>query len=163
MSVVDRPSHSSTLIGWREWVSLPDVGIPWIKAKVDTGARSSSLHAQHIREFEREGVPWVRFDVRPWQGAHELVPVELPVFDRRDVRSSSGHAQSRLVVLLDLVLVDRRVTAEVTLSNRSEMGFRMLIGREALRQGFTIDPARSFLGGKAPKTFRRLNRGHTAA
>jgi hypothetical protein len=160
---VDRPSHSSTLIGWREWVSLPDVGIPWIKAKVDTGARSSSLHAQHIREFEREGVPWVRFDVRPWQGAHELVPVELPVFDRRDVRSSSGHAQSRLVVLLDLVLVDRRVTAEVTLSNRSEMGFRMLIGREALRQGFTIDPARSFLGGKAPKTFRRLNRGHTAA
>lgn len=160
---MDRPSHSSTLIGWREWVSLPDVGIPWIKAKVDTGARSSSLHAQHIREFEREGVPWVRFDVRPWQGAHELVPVELPVFDRRDVRSSSGHAQSRLVVLLDLVLVDRRVTAEVTLSNRSEMGFRMLIGREALRQGFTIDPARSFLGGKAPKTFRRLNRGHTAA
>ena len=160
---MDRPTHSSTLIGWREWVSLPDVGIPWIKAKVDTGARSSSLHAQHIREFERDGVPWVRFDVRPWQGAHELVPVELPVFDRRDVRSSSGHAQSRLVVLLDLVLVGRRVTAEVTLSNRSEMGFRMLIGREALRQGFTIDPARSFLGGKAPKTFRRLNQGHTAA
>ncbi|MCE4025146.1 RimK/LysX family protein [Microbacterium sp. Au-Mic1] len=144
-------------------MSLPDVGIPWIKAKVDTGARSSSLHAQHIREFERDGVPWVRFDVRPWQGAHELVPVELPVFDRRDVRSSSGHAQSRLVVLLDMVLVGRRVTAEVTLSNRSEMGFRMLIGREALRQGFTIEPARSFLGGKAPKTFRRLNRGHTAA
>ncbi|MFD6699257.1 MULTISPECIES: RimK/LysX family protein [unclassified Microbacterium] len=163
MCVVDRPTHSSTLIGWREWVSLPDVGIPWIKAKVDTGARSSSLHAQHIREFERDGVPWVRFDVRPWQGAHELVPVELPVFDRRDVRSSSGHAQSRLVVLLDMVLVGRRVTAEVTLSNRSEMGFRMLIGREALRQGFTIEPARSFLGGKAPKTFRRLNRGHTAA
>lgn len=160
---MDRPTHSSTLIGWREWVSLPDVGIPWIKAKVDTGARSSSLHAQHIREFERDGVPWVRFDVRPWQGAHELVPVELPVFDRRDVRSSSGHAQSRLVVLLDVVLVGRRVTAEVTLSNRSEMGFRMLIGREALRQGFTIDPARSFMGGKAPKTFRRLNQGHTAA
>ena len=160
---MDRPTHSSTLIGWREWVSLPDVGIPWIKAKVDTGARSSSLHAQHIREFERDGIPWVRFDVRPWQGAHELVPVELPVFDRRDVRSSSGHAQSRLVVLLDLVLVGRRITAEVTLSNRSEMGFRMLIGREALRQGFTIEPARSFLGGKAPKTFRRLNRGHTAA
>ncbi|WP_295011070.1 RimK/LysX family protein [uncultured Microbacterium sp.] len=157
---MDRSPNSSTLIGWREWVTLPDVGIPWIKAKVDTGARSSSLHAQHIREFERDGAPWVRFDVRPWQGAHELVPVELPVFDRRDVRSSSGHAQSRLVVLLDLVLVGRRVTAEVTLSNRSEMGFRMLIGREALRQGFVIDPARSFLGGKAPKTFRRLNRGH---
>lgn len=159
---MDRLTHSSTLIGWREWVSLPDVEIPWIKAKVDTGARSSSLHAQHIHEFERDGVAWVRFDVRPWQGAHELVPVELPVFDRRDVRSSSGHAQSRLVVLLDLVLVGRRVTAEVTLSNRSEMGFRMLIGREALRQGFTIDPARSFLGGKAPKTYRRLNRGHAA-
>ncbi|MBS1674211.1 MAG: ATP-dependent zinc protease [Actinobacteria bacterium] len=163
MCVVDRPTHSSTLIGWREWVSLPDVDIPWIKAKIDTGARSSSLHAQHIREFERDGSPWVRFDVRPWQGAHELVAVELPVFDRRDVRSSSGHAQSRLVVLVDLVLVGRRVTAEVTLSNRSEMGFRMLIGREALRQGFTVDPARSFLGGKAPKDFRRLNRGHKVA
>lgn len=160
---MDRPTHSSTLIGWREWVSLPDVDIPWIKAKIDTGARSSSLHAQHIREFERDGSPWVRFDVRPWQGAHELVAVELPVFDRRDVRSSSGHAQSRLVVLVDLVLVGRRVTAEVTLSNRSEMGFRMLIGREALRQGFTVDPARSFLGGKAPKDFRRLNRGHKVA
>lgn len=160
---MDRPTHSSTLIGWREWVALPDVGIPWIKAKIDTGARSSSLHAQHIREFERDGAGWVRFDVRPWQSAHELVPVELPVFDRRDVRSSSGHAQSRLVVLLDLVLVGHRVTAEVTLSNRSEMGFRMLIGREALRQGFTIDPARSFLGGRAPKNFRRLNRGHAAA
>ncbi len=141
-------------------MTLPDVGIPWIKAKIDTGARSSSLHAQHVHEFERDGIGWVRFDVRPWQGAHEVVPVELPIFDRRDVRSSSGHAQSRLVVLLDLVLVGRRVTAEVTLSNRSEMGFRMLIGREALRQGFTIDPARSFLGGKAPKTFRRINRGH---
>ena len=144
-------------------MTLPDVGIPWIKAKIDTGARSSSLHAQHIHEFERDGIGWMRFDVRPWQGAHELVPVELPIFDRRDVRSSSGHAQSRLVVLLDLVLVGRRVTAEVTLSNRSEMGFRMLIGREALRQGFTIDPARSFLGGKAPKTFRHMNRGRTVA
>ncbi|MDQ4212682.1 ATP-dependent zinc protease [Microbacterium sp. ASV81] len=157
---MDRSPNSSTLIGWREWVTLPDVGIPWIKAKIDTGARSSSLHAQHIHEFERDGIPWVRFDVRPWQGAHEFVPVELPVFDRRDVRSSSGHAQSRLVVLLDLILVGKRITAEVTLSNRSEMGFRMLIGREALRQGFAIDPARSFLGGKAPKTFRRINRGH---
>ncbi|MDA4893719.1 ATP-dependent zinc protease family protein [Microbacterium resistens] len=159
MDVVDRSSHSTTLTGWREWVSLPDVGVPWIKAKIDTGARSSSLHAQHIREFDRDGEPWVRFDVRPWQGAHELVPVELPVFDRRDVRSSSGHAQRRVVVLLDLLLVGRRVTAEVTLSNRTEMGFRMLIGREALRQGFVIDPARSFLGGKAPKDFRRRNRG----
>jgi hypothetical protein len=80
------------------------------------------------------------------------------VFDRRDVRSSSGHAQSRLVVLLDMVLVGRRVTAEVTLSNRSEMGFRMLIGREALRQGFTIEPARSFLGGRP-----RRRSGSTAA
>ncbi|WP_310017634.1 RimK/LysX family protein [Microbacterium resistens] len=162
MDDVDRSPHSSTPTGWREWVSLPDVGIPWIKAKIDTGARTSSLHAQHIHEFERDGEPWVRFDVRPWQGAHELVSMELPVFDRRDVRSSSGHAQSRLVVLLDLTLVGRRVTAEVTLSNRSEMGFRMLIGREALRQGFLVDPARSFLGGKAPKHFRRQNRGVAA-
>lgn len=152
-------SYSNTLTGWREWVSLPDLGVPWIKAKIDTGARSSALHAHHTHEFERDGEPWVRFDVRPWQDTHDLVPAELPIFDRREVRSSSGHAQSRLVVLIDVVLVGRRVTAEVSLSNRDEMGFRMLIGREALTQGFVVDPGRSFLGGRAPKPFRRRNRG----
>lgn len=141
-------------------MSLPDAGVDWIKAKIDTGARTSSLHAFDIEEFEREGEEWVRFRVKPWQDSQEdATIVECPVHDRRAVRSSSGHAQQRLVVSLAIRLVDRTIVSEVTLSNRDEMGFRMLIGREALRRGFVVDPARSFLGGRAPKEARRRNRG----
>jgi len=157
---VTKTSHSNTLTGWREWVSLPDAGVDWIKAKIDTGARTSSLHAFDVEEFEREGEAWVRFRVNPWQHTNaDATIVECPVHDRRAVRSSSGHAQQRLVVLLAIRLVDQLVVSEVTLSNRDEMGFRMLIGREALRRGFIVDPARSFLGGRAPKETRRRNRG----
>lgn len=152
--------HSSTLIGWREWVSLPDVGVDWIKAKIDTGARTSSLHAFDIEEFDQDGVPWVRFRIQPWQNSREdTVTVEAPVHDRRAVRSSSGHAQERFVIKLLIRIHGRDVPAEVTLSNRDEMGFRMLIGREALRRGYVVDPARSFLGGRAPRDTRRRNRG----
>jgi len=143
-------------------VSLPDADVDWIKAKIDTGARSSSLHAFDVVEFEREGEDWVRFRVNPWQeSASDATIVECPVHDRRRVRSSSGHAAERLVVLLAIRLIDRTVVSEVTLSNRDEMGFRMLIGREALRQGYVVDPARSFLGGRAPKEVRRRNRGRS--
>lgn len=141
-------------------MALPDLGVDWLKAKIDTGARTSSLHAFDIREFERDGESWVRFQVKPWQDSQEdAVVVESPIHDRRAVRSSSGHAQQRIVVQLMVRLVDREVLAEVTLSNRDEMGFRMLIGREALRRGFVVDPARSFLGGRAPREARRRNRG----
>ncbi|MFB4351106.1 ATP-dependent zinc protease [Microbacterium sp. CR_7] len=157
---MSKSSHSNTLIGWREWVSLPDLGVDWIKAKIDTGARTSSLHAFDIHEFERDGAAWVRFRVKPWQDSQEdAVVVESPVHDRRAVRSSSGHAQDRFVVELLIRLYDREVLAEVTLSNRDEMGFRMLIGREALKQGYVVDPARSFVGGRAPREARRRNRG----
>ena len=144
-------------VGWREWVSLPGIGVPWIKVKVDTGARSSSLHA-----FEIEDLPGdrVRFRVQPWQDSdRDAVTAECDVHDRRVVRSSSGHTEERIVVLLDLVLGGRPVRAETTLTNRDQMGFRMLVGREALRQGFLVDPARSFLGGRAPREIRRRNRG----
>ncbi|MBP3978543.1 RimK/LysX family protein [Microbacterium sp. BLY] len=160
MYQVSRSTHSNTLTGWREWVSLPDLGVDWIKAKIDTGARTSSLHAFDIEEFVQDDEAWVRFRVKPWQDSQEdAVVVESPIHDRREVRSSSGHAQERLVVQLMIRLVDREVLAEVTLSNRDEMGFRMLIGREALRRGYIVDPARSFLGGRAPREARRRNRG----
>lgn len=153
-------THSSTVAGWREWVSLPDAGVAWIKAKLDTGARSSSLHAFDIEDFERDGEPWVRFSVHPWQrSAEESHLCELPLHDRRLVRSSSGHAQERDVVLMEVSLLGRSVTAEVTLSRRDEMGFRLLIGREALRQGFLVDPGRSYLGGRPKRRVRRKNRG----
>lgn len=139
---------------------LPDVGIPWIKAKLDTGARTSSIHAYDIEPFTRDGADWVRFRVRPWQeSADDEVVVERPVHDVRSVRSSSGHVQERYVVKLPLELLGRQVTAEVTLSDRDQMGFRMLIGRQALRRGFVVDAGSSFLGGRAPRPVRRRNRG----
>lgn len=147
-------------MGWREWASLPGIGIPWIKAKLDTGARSSALHAFDIEEFA-DGAR-VRFKVRPWQKSLEgVVEVDCPVHDRRTVRSSSGHSEARIVVLLDIDLGGRTVTAETTLSNRDQMGFRMLIGRQALREGFLVNSRRSFLAGRAPKPVRRRNRDRT--
>ena len=152
--------HSSTIAGWREWVVLPGIQVPWIKAKLDTGARSSSLHAFDLEEHERDGMPWVRFSIHPWQrSAEDSTVVELPVHDRRAVRSSSGHAEESPVVLLDVMLVGRTIRAEVSLTNRDEMGFRMLVGREALRQGLVVDSSRSYLGGRPPLVVRRRNRG----
>ena len=157
---MEEPVYSNTIAGWREWVSLPGAGVPWIKAKLDTGARTSSLHAFDLEEVQRGAQSIVRFGVHPWQNSDEdAVVVECPVHDRRSVRSSSGHTEERIVVLMDVVLMGRTMTAEVTLTNRDEMGFRMLIGREALRQGFMVDAGESFLGGRAPKRTRRANRG----
>jgi len=157
---VSERTHSNTLAGWREWVQLPDVGVPWIKAKLDTGAQTSSIHAYDVEAFDQGGTAWVRFGIRPWQRSEEdEARVELPVLDVRRVRSSSGHVDERFVVSMPLVLVGHRVEAEVTLSNRDSMGFRMLIGREALSRGFVVDSARSFLGDRAPRPMRRRNRG----
>ncbi len=151
---------SYTLAGWREWVSLPEAGVPWVKAKLDTGARTSAIHAFDLEELERDGERWVRYSVHPWQGSDEdAVQVESRVLDYRPVRSSSGQAEERYVVETELVLVGRSVTAELTLSRRDEMGFRMLVGREALRQGFVVDPSRSYLGRRPPLSTRRRNRG----
>lgn len=148
------------MAGWREWVSLPDLGVDWVKAKLDTGARTSAIHAFDIEEYDRDGVPWVRFSIHPWQRSDEdQVLATCPVHDRRSVRSSSGHAEERYVVLMDVRLLDHTVTAEVTLSRRDQMGFRMLVGREALRQGFVVDPSRSYLGGRPRRVVRRRNRG----
>lgn len=151
---------SRTVVGWREWVRLDSVGVPWVKAKVDTGARTSSLHAFDLRRYDVDGRPWVRFDVHPWQAsADDPVTVELPVHDVRPVRSSSGHEETRYVVLVQLVLGRRSVEAEVTLTDRDEMGFRMLVGREALVQGFLVDPSASYAGGRPERAVRRRNWG----
>lgn len=156
-------AHSTTIAGWREWVSLPSAGVPWIKAKLDTGARSSSVHAFNIEVLSADavhGVERVRFGLHPWQDSStDAVVVESPIYDRRSIRSSSGHTEERIVVLMDVALMGRVITAEMTLTNRDSMGFRMLIGRQALREGFAVDPRRSFLGGRAPKEVRRINRG----
>jgi hypothetical protein len=131
-----------------------------IKAKLDTGARTSALHAFDIHEFDRDGVPWVRFSIHTWQrSAEDATVVECPVHDRRLVRSSTGHAQRRVVVLVDIELLGHTIPTEITLTRRDAMGFRMLVGREALRQGFLVHSGRSYLGGRPPRRVRRKNRG----
>lgn len=146
--------------GWREWVGLPELGVEHIKAKLDSGARSSALHAFDLEEFKRDGIAWVRFSIHPWQeSAEDAHTVELPVHDRRTIRSSTGHVQQRYVVRTQLRMLDKVFPIEVTLARRDAMGFRMLIGREALRHGFLVDSGHSYLGGKPSKQVRRRNRG----
>lgn len=131
-----------------------------MKAKLDTGARTSSIHAYDVQEFERDGVAWVRFAVRPWQKSTEdIVVTELPVHDRRDIRSSNGQLQHRIVVRTTLSIAGHRIPTEFTLTDRDAMGFRMLVGREALRQGFLVDSGRSYYGGRPSAATRRRNRG----
>lgn len=146
------PHHSHSrlpIIGWREWVKLPGLEIKKIKAKVDTGARSSSLHAYDLHEFERDGVTWVRFKVHPVQrNTRVVVETEAPIFEKRSVRSSSGKASLRPVIITDIQLLGVRWPVELTLANRDEMGFRMLLGREAFRKRFLVDAGSSYYGGK---------------
>jgi hypothetical protein len=151
----DRPR-----LGWREWVALPDWGVPHLKAKVDTGARTSSLHAFDLERFELDGAEWVRFTVHPWQRTTvDEVVAEALVDSWRPIRSSSGKVDERPVVRTTVVLAQTPVEAEVTLTRRDEMGFRMLIGREAIRSRFLVDPGVSYRGGRPDKATRQRNRG----
>lgn len=144
------------VVGWREWVRLPDLGIRWIKSKVDTGARTSSLHAIHIEHFRNRGVAMVRFQVHPYQrDFRRTVTAEAPLVETRMVRASSGHASKRPVILTSLTLMDETWPIELTLASRDAMGFRMLLGREALRRRFAVDPGRSFVNGKPPRKKKR--------
>ena len=136
-------------IGWREWLALPDLGVAAVKVKIDTGARSSALHAFDVEPFRRRGRDWVRFIVQPLQrGKGPRVESEAEVLDVRSVRSSSGQSERRWVIATTAVLGEHKWPIELTLTNRDEMGFRMLLGREALRRRFVIDCGRSFLYGR---------------
>lgn len=147
------------VLGWREWISLDDWDVAHLKAKVDTGARTSSLHAFDLEWFDRDGRPWVRFEIHPWQrSTADAVVADAPVVSTRDIRSSSGVVDHRPVVRTTVTLAGIAVDAEITLTRRDEMGFRMLIGREATRGRFLVDPGSSYLGGRPPKDVRLRNR-----
>jgi hypothetical protein len=155
-----QPHVTRTTVGWREWVALPEWRVGAIKAKIDTGARTSALHAFDIEFDERDGVTMARFAIHPWQdSSRDQVMVEAPLLERRRVRSSSGAAKVRPVVVTTVELAGLKVPIEVTLTRRDEMGFRMLIGRQALRRRFVVDPARSYLGGKPTRDVIDRNRG----
>lgn len=143
-------------MGWREWISLPDLGIELIKAKVDTGARSSSLHAFDIRVMRRRGGDLIRFKVHPIQRSNrKVVEAVARILDERRIRSSSGHASMRYVIETDVEIGGERWPIELTLTNRDEMGFRMLLGRQAIRRRYVVDPGLSYLAGEAPAKFKR--------
>ena len=143
------------VIGWREWVKLPDLGIRNIKVKVDTGARSSALHAYDVREFLKGDEEWVRFKIHPDQrSSKRTVTAEAKILEYRSVRNSGGKAARRPVILTTITLLDASWEIELTLANRDEMGFRMLLGREAVRGRLLIDPGGSYYGGR-PKLKKR--------
>jgi hypothetical protein len=145
------PYSDKVAIGWREWIALPSLGIDAIKVKIDTGARSSSLHAFDIETFDRDGAAWVRFVVHPLQrNVATTVQAEAPVLDFRHIRSSSGHITHRPVIRAEIRLDDRQWPIDLTLAPRDEMGFRMLLGREAVRGKFVVDPGRSYVVSQPP-------------
>ena len=151
-----KPTKKYPVLGWREWVRLPELKLGRsIKAKIDTGAKSSCLHAFDIESFERDGEQYVRFKVHPRQRRQSnMVETEAKVLEFREVRSSSGHAEVRPVIVTIIRLHGQEWPIELTLSDRAGMGFRMLVGREALRGRFLVDCEESFVGGK-PKNLRK--------
>ena len=139
-------SDEKTVAGWKEWLSLPELGVERISAKLDTGAKSSAIHARDIIEFEKRGAPWVEFVLCADQSSkNEDVHCTAPVVDKRAIRSSNGQVEDRYVVRTLVELGGETWPIELTLANRDEMKFRLLLGRDALADRFVIDPGRACL------------------
>lgn len=137
--------NQKQIVGWREWVSLPEIGLFWVKAKIDTGARTSALHASSLEEFQRDQQRWVRFIMHPLQNCQspELV-CEAIVKDVRDITDSGGHSEKRYVIETPLCLGSETWPIEITLTNRETMKFRMLLGRTAMGGRLIVDPESSY-------------------
>ena len=144
-----RTKKEKLIIGWREWVKLPDLGISAIKVKVDTGARSSSLHASDLEFYMRRGKEFARFTVCPIQrSSKKVIKTSAQVLEYRKIKSSNGSISKRPVIVTDIELMGMKWPIEVTLANRDEMGFRMLLGRESFRNHMLVDAGNSYYGEK---------------
>lgn len=154
--------ESIVTVGWREWVSLPDLGISKIKAKIDSGARTSCLHTFSLEPFEKDGNKWIRFGIHPYQrNTDKEIFCEAEIFDERFVSDSGGHREMRYVIKTMFVLADKSWPIEITLTNRDTMRFRMLIGRTTMKNKIHIHPESSYLCGKPPKIKKSGKKGST--
>ena len=141
------------LLGWREWVSLPGIGIPAIKAKVDTGARTSALHAYQLETFVENGKDKVRFKIHPLQKRTDIyLECVADIFDQRVVTDSGGHRELRYVIKNSILIGDYEFDAEITLTDRDTMRFRMLLGRTFLKNKFIVDSASSYMQSSKPES-----------
>lgn len=147
------------VVGWREWVALPEFGVEAIKAKVDTGARTSALHAFDIEQVDRQGEAWINFSLHPLQRNDELVlPCSCKILDYRWVTNSGGGRERRFVIETLVRIGTDSWPIEVTLTNRDEMGFRMLLGRTAIRKRYVVDPGASYRTTRRKKRKKRQPR-----
>jgi ribosomal protein S6--L-glutamate ligase len=138
-----------TLIGSEEWCAFPQLGIPAIKARIDSGAKTSALHAINIKTFQKNNEDWLRFDINPIQNnSKSIIHCEAQLVDQRIVKSSSGTREKRYVIRTEIKLGEHNYSIEVTLTNRDSMGYRMLLGREAMVGRLIVDPERRFVLGQ---------------
>ncbi|MES2575223.1 MAG: 30S ribosomal protein S6--L-glutamate ligase [Bacteroidota bacterium] len=141
--------QNKIILGSEEWCSFPELGIPTIKARVDSGAKTSALHAINIAPFKKEGQNWVKFDINPIQNnVKTVIHCEAPLVDKRVVKSSSGFREERYVIQTNLEIGNSKWLIEMTLTNRDSMGFRMLLGREAMSGRVMVDPEQQYLLGQ---------------
>ena len=150
--------QSTFIVGYEEWAGLPLLGLPSLKAKVDTGARTSALHARLIEPFDDNGQRFVRFSVQPVPRRPQIeIACQAPLIDRRRVTSSNGEAELRYVIVTDLEIGDQSWPIEITLTNRASMSYRMLIGRQAFQPAMLVDPKASFRQARrSHKVYRKL-------
>ena len=141
-----KAKRAPLIIGWRENISLPDLGLVDIKAKIDTGARTTALHADHIRTYDRDGESWVEFHPSTHAGLPDSGLCHARLHDQRPIKNTSGVPQSRFVIRTLLDVADRSFLIEVSLSDRADMAFPIIVGRTALRKHrLLVDPGRSWL------------------
>ena len=144
-----RAKKQLSVIGWREWISLPDLGVDKISAKVDTGASTSSLYATHIKVFEQDNKEFAKFRVTYGKpGKRKFSITEAPLVGFRKIKSSSGETEERPVILTSVCIMGQCWKSEITLTSRQSMQFPMLLGRACIKKRFVVDPSRANLSAK---------------